>query len=232
MKRKISFAPGEYYHIYNRGVEKRKIFLNRSYYKRFLLLLFLCNSSEPVDVRSHFHKGPSFEDLKEFERGNPLVEIGAYCLMPNHFHLLLKEINEGGITAFMKKLGTAYAMYFNKKEERKGTLFQGRFGAQWLNRDRYLKYMFAYIHLNPIKLVCPSWKEGKIDDINKIKKFLNSYIWSSYPSYSKGSGRDLILNKEPFPEYFKNNVDFKKFINDWLALRNNLTKDRPWQDIV
>src|SRR3989338_5483185 len=100
--------------------------------------------------------------------------------MPNHFHLLLKEIEMGGISQFMGKLSTAYSMYFNKKYERTGSLFEGRFKSSRIANDNYLHYLFAYIHLNPIKLIEPMWKEKGINDFARAKEFLGRYNYSSY----------------------------------------------------
>ena len=124
MNRKIVFAPGEYYHLYNRGVEKRTIFDNEVDRKRFLSLLYICNNTAPIVIRDLKDAGYSMEDIFDIERV-PLVSIGAYCLMDNHFHLLIKEIDDGGITLFMKRFTTAYTMYFNEKNRRVGFRFCG-----------------------------------------------------------------------------------------------------------
>src|SRR3989338_8322180 len=160
MSRNLEFSIDEYYHLYNRGVEKRVIFEDKNDYSRFVGLLYACNSEVSFNARE-LNKGETFAEtvLREADREEPLVSIGAYSLMPNHFHLLVKEIKEGGISAFMQKLSTAYTMYFNKKRSRSGVLFQGVFKSQHINSDEYLKYLFSYIHLNPIKLVESGWKD-------------------------------------------------------------------------
>lgn len=226
MQRKIKFSEGEYYHIYNRGVEKRNIFLDDYDYNRFVFLLFCSNDIKPF----------SYRDLKELKpRGLPsgkiknnLVNIGAFCLMPNHFHLLIKETVEGGISKFMLKLSTAYTMYFNKKYERSGALFQGTFKAEHVDFDEYLKYLFSYIHLNPIKLIQSDWKDRGIEDIIKAKKYLNDYKYSSFIDYI-GVKREEnnILNKEAFPEYFESREDFENNIFDWLDYNNFNPEGNP-----
>jgi len=163
-QRALQFSEQEFYHVYNRGTDKRTIFLDESDYKRFKELLFLCNSEESVDVRAIYRE---YNYVYEYKRGNQLVAIGAYCLMPNHFHILLTPVVPGGISLFMKKLGTSYSMYFNKKNERSGALFQGRFKAEMASDDVYLKYLFSYIHLNPIKLIQSDWKEKGLNDTEK-----------------------------------------------------------------
>ncbi|MBU3925748.1 transposase, partial [Patescibacteria group bacterium] len=178
MERKFRFSEGEFYHLYNRGINKMAIFLNNIDKKRFIKLLFACNSKKPV-VFKNIQGLP----LEEIERGETIVDIGAYCLMPNHFHLLVREKTENGISMFMEKLFTAYSMYFNKKNERTGRLFEGIFKATHANKDQYLKYLFAYIHLNPVKLIDLKWKENSITDKEKAKKFLKEYAYSSYLDY-------------------------------------------------
>lgn len=213
MERKITITEGEFYHVYNRGVEKREIFSDRNDRERFLRLLFLANSTNPFNFRDLEGKG-----LIEIDRGTPLVAIGSYCLMPNHFHLLIKEITSGGISSCMEKLSTGYSMYFNKKHTRVGPLFQGRFKAQHVDTDEYLKYLFAYIHLNPIKLIDTHWKENGIKNRAHAKRFLTGYRYSSYADFN-GMKRDEneILTIDEFPAYFAEEHEFSHFINDWLS---------------
>lgn len=213
MERKITFAEDEFYHLYNRGVEKRKIFLSKDDYRRFVRLLYLANSKRNFVYRDVEHK-----KLPDIDRGAPLVAIGAWVLMPNHFHVLIKEIASGGTSLFMQKLLTGYSSYFNKRYGRVGGLFQGVFQAQHANTDEYLKYLFAYIHLNPIKLIQPEWKGEGIADQKSSRDFLERYMYSSYGDYT-GVQREetLILSKKEFPEYFLDQKDFKAFTHDWLT---------------
>ena len=136
--RKVSFSSGEYYHIYNRGNSKQKIFHDKEDYERFIGLLYACNQN--ANLRA--------DDLKKDQglfsiiRMGIIAGIGAYVLMPNHFHILITEVKEGGISKFLQKLTTAYVMYYNKKYKRTGSLFEGKFKAQHLSYDVYLKYIF------------------------------------------------------------------------------------------
>jgi len=147
--------------------------------------------------------------------------------MPNHFHLLIKENTDNGISMFMKKLCTAYAMYFNKKNERSGILFQGRFKAEIADTDEYLKYLFAYIHLNPVKSIELDWKENGIKNEEHVIKFLNDYQWSSYGFYIGEKQKDPILDIKEFPNYFENFKEFKIFIADWLNYKDETPEDGP-----
>lgn len=217
MERKIKFSIGEYYHIYNRGVEKRDIFLDNSDKDRFHNLFFLSNGTQPVVSRTSKSKS-----LSEINRGDPLIAIGAYCFMPNHFHILVKEIKEKGLSNFMEKLITAYAKYFNKKHDRVGPLFQSRFKARHIDRDEYLKYLFAYIHLNPVKLIEPKWKEKGIQNSKKAQRFIRDYKYSSHQDYLRIEREEkLILDSKEFPEYFIESRDFKDYVNDWLEFSDS-----------
>lgn len=140
--------------------------------------------------------------------------------MPNHFHLLVREKEEQGVSRFMQKLMTGYTMYFNKRHERSGALFQGKFKATHANEDRYLKYLISYIHLNPVKLIEPRWKECGIRNRNVAKKYLNEYRDSSYLDYI-GTPRteSKILMKEALSEYFDAVRDFETEVTDWLSYK-------------
>ncbi|KKU79494.1 MAG: Transposase [Parcubacteria group bacterium GW2011_GWA2_47_7] len=216
MERKISFAPGEYYHVYNRGVDKREIFLSDDDRNRFIKLLYVANGDKSFSYQRI--QGVSLDKL---DRGDRLVSIGAYCLMSNHFHLLIKEKEDGNISSFMEKLGTSYAMYFNRKYKRSGVLFQNTFKAEHVHRDEHLKYLYAYIHLNPVKMIEPEWKESGIRNLSKAKKYLERYDYSSYADYAMGRREESgILSPDEFPDYFEERGDFDCFVDDWLNFKD------------
>jgi len=222
--RNLSFSQNEFYHIYNRGVDKRGIFLDDQDRNRFIRLMFICNGAFPVVYRN-----TQKLSLSEIRVGNKLSAVGAYCLMHNHFHILVKETEEGGTVKFMSKLLTAYSSYFNRKYERTGTLFGAKFKSSHLDSDEYLKYMFAYIHLNPLKILDPNWKEKTLD-LKTAKNFLDKYFCSSHADYAIGTREEsVILNKEVFPEYFKNAKDFESYLYDWLNFE--ITKGLPWEKL-
>ncbi|MEK7227519.1 MAG: transposase [Patescibacteria group bacterium] len=213
--RKTPFVSGEYYHIYNRGNSKQKIYHDIEDYYRFRALLYTCNSENNFRMSSvieNANKNPYLWD-----RGEQLVSIGAYCLMPNHFHILITENKKGGISLFMQKLLTAYVMYYNHKYERAGGLFEGKFRSEYLGLDQYLKYIFSYIHLNPIKLIQTDWKEVGIKNVEEALTYLDNYEHSSYPDF-KGIERkeNIILNRKAYPNYFSSIKNFEKEILDWM----------------
>ncbi len=209
--RSTPFISGEFYHIYNRGTNKQDIFHDDADRHRFLKLLYTANSDNNLIIRN-FSK-----DVYELKRGVRLVSIGAYCLMPNHFHILLTQTQNGDVSKFMHKLCTAYSMYYNNKYERTGRLFEGKFKSEYVDNDRYLKYLFSYIHLNPLKIIDTNWRDK---DISKWGiKFLSTYKFSSYLDYCEIERPErVILNIADFPEYFPNKQTFLMEIADWLKL--------------
>lgn len=176
------------------------------------MLLYLANSMQDIRI-SNVLRITKYEDVFSLDRGEPLVAIGAFCLMPNHFHILATPLVENGISQFMLKLQTGYSMYFNTRNERSGSLFQGPFRSTHADNDRYLQYLYSYIHLNPAKLQDPKWKE-KVGSQDALMKFVESYPYSSYGAYLNGS--HTITDPEKFPDYFSDKDYVRSHISDWL----------------
>jgi putative transposase len=215
-ERKVALIEGEYYHVYNRGNSRQAIFLTEDDYSRFCALLYLTNGTNSVDFRD-IEK----QKLFEFDRGEQQVAIGAYCLMPNHFHILLTPLVEGGVSTFMKKLSTSYSMYFNKKNNRAGSLFEGRYKSEHADDDMYLKYLFSYIHLNPVKLIQSDWREVGIKDKQGALDFLHNYYYSSYLDTQISRPQSNILDYSLFPTYFSKPADFRNELLEWLLYQTN-----------
>ncbi len=141
------FAPGEIYHIFTRGVEKRDIFLSNLDRQRFLALLIHCL---PTGEIVSFSNAQKLKQKSQFPaEGKGLVDLLCYCLMDNHLHLLLKENSEGGISLYMQRLLKSYAKYFNAKNNRSGSLFVNPFKAVLVTNDEQFLQVSRYIHLNP-----------------------------------------------------------------------------------
>ena len=212
MDRKVNLEVGEFYHVYNRGVEKRIIFKHTSDYERFLALLYLANSDQPLHIKD-FKRQSSLQNVFQKDRGKPLVSIGAYCMMPNHFHLLLTPLVDGGISKFMLKLQTGYSMYFNKKNDRVGALFQGIFKSQHINKNRYLMHIYSYIHLNPAKLQNIEWKTQTKSFLKTLKKFIITFPYSSLHEYLKEDYK--IIDPKPFPVNKKDICNYNSIVDDY-----------------
>jgi len=200
-----------------RGVEKRVIFLDRQDYQRFLYLLNVCNDTKPI-----------FNSTQSIKRGNrgltsigdgrdKIVSVVCFCLMPNHFHLLLKQRKPKGIPLFLQKIGTGYAMYFNQKNKRSGSLFQGTYKSVHIDDNQYLTHLSRYIHLNPAELREPNWKGRGVKKHSEIEKFIKNYPWSSYADYIGHPTFHDIVDKELFSELYKIPGEYERFIASWLA---------------
>lgn len=222
MLRKDPFVTGEYYHIYNRGVDKRIIFTSEADFERFLMLLHIANTEESLRLDSVINREhKKYREVLLVETEKPLVSIGAWCLMPNHFHLILRQEVDGGITKFMKKVGTGYSMYFNQKYKRQGALFGGLFKSKLVGvDDRYLRHLFGYIHLNPLDIKFPDWEKSIGKPKSEMHRFLQSYKYSSYLDYlGEKRVENVLLEKKNFPGYFNGTKSLRDFIDSYLSGR-------------
>ena len=202
-----------YYHIYNRGVDKRTIFQDEQDYGVFLK--YLKSSLSPVPKKSPLRKITVRENktyqIKDYNCKNfyQNVTLVIYCLMPNHYHLLVKQVEPRGIENFMKSFGTRYSMYFNKRYQRSGRLFEGRYKAVLINSDEQLIHLSRYIHRNP------------------HPKPLTSQP-SSYPDYLNQKITPWI-HKQPVMKHFKNALEYQKFVQNpdksALSIISKLTLD-------
>src|SRR3989344_4923667 len=193
--RAVPLVNGEYYHIYNRGSDKRDIYIQPRDYNRFQKTIYYYQFLGPKLSFSKFAKS----ELNSFKPDSEkkLVEIICYCLMPNHFHFLVKQVKTNGISIFLSQLSNSYTKYFNTKYERVGALLQGTFKSVLIETDEQLIHVSRYIHLNPV--------------VSRLTKELNSYKWSSYPEYIFGNSLicsiDEILNFFPSPQKYQEFVD-------------------------
>lgn len=217
--RKEIFLPEEFYHVYNRGVDKRIIFLEERDYERFLIGLYLFNDARVHDYDFSSINLRSLASCKLEDR-DLWVDILHWCLMPNHFHLFLKQRKENGIRSFMHKLGTGYTKYFNKKHERSGRLYEGSFKARHIDKDDYFSHLGVYIATNHLDLYKTSWKENGIvkKEITASKNFLLEYKWSSFREYFGQPVFHGLSYCTGFYEVFGGSKeDFDKLICEYLS---------------
>ena len=212
--RKQKLVSDNIYHVFNRGVEKRDVFIEDRDYLRFISDLGLFNDTKPAYNVGLKLKQSNIDSRNQYVSEKKLVDILAFCLMPNHFHLLLRQKEDDGISKFMNKIGVGYTNYFNLKYKRVGPLFQGAFKAVLINEESQFLYIPYYIHLNPLDLKIPNWKENGIKKPKIAFEFLDSYKWSSHRDYAGESSFMNILNPNPLNEFFVNPENYKKdFIN-------------------
>jgi len=190
-----NFITGECYHIYNRGVEKRDIFLENGDFLRFVHYLYVLNDNSPLSV--NFRRNPIMYEVSP--RTSPrkkLVDIFAFCLMPNHYHLFIRQKIENGISKFMQKLGTAESMFFNAKYKHTGSVFQGKFKFKRVKDGAQTICLANYIHLNPTDLIESGWRETGVKNPQKVMKFLENYRWSSHLDYVGKKNFSSVIDQE------------------------------------
>lgn len=178
-----NYCADGFYHVYNRGVEKRKIFIDDSDYKYFLCLLKLYLTSS---TGSHPVQGKTLKKQKTMPDFSSEIDLFCYCLMPNHYHLLISQSHIDSMPRFMKSLGTNYSMYFNHKYERVGSLFQGAYKAVQIKEDSYLLHLSRYIHLNPTLETGSHPAQGET---------LSDVRWTSYDDYL-GKRKSVWLKRD------------------------------------
>jgi putative transposase len=202
--RKVQLANGECYHIFNRGVDKRKVFIDAKDYERYILSMILMNDEQDglmIRWRNLKRSSPNVS-LNEFLRLNlrkrkKLVEIISYCCNQNHYHLILKQLREKGIERFMQRISTGYTMYFNEKNHRSGSLFQGRFKSTHIDSNELLLHLSVYVNCN-----------SEIHGIEKSEK----YHWCSFPDYVGIRKYDILnVNKNIILDQFADINAYKDF---------------------
>jgi len=206
-------------HALSRGVDKRKIFMDEQDYFRFIHDLFEFNDQERVNTTFYrFHQSNDIASRKIERRPRKLlVNLHAFCLMPNHYHLLLSPRVENGISRFMKKVNMGYAKYFNEKYERKGTLFEGRYKSIPIKNDAHFIHIPYYIHLNPLDLKAPEWRERELKNYQQAIKFLDSYRWSSHLDYAGKRNFPSVTQREFLTEFFGGPSEYLNGVKKWLS---------------
>lgn len=205
----------------NRGVDKRKIFLNSQDYLRFIHDLFEFNDKNRVNTTFRaFQKTKNKYDLvgrTNKKKRELLVDIHAFCLMPNHYHLLLSPKIDNGISLFMRKLNMGFAKYFNQKYERTGTLFERRYRSVPIVQEEHFLHIPYYIHLNPLDLVTPTWRQRQLNNPDKAIEFLENYRWSSYLDYIGRKNFPSVTNRNFLSKVLGNVDNYRKETIEWIG---------------
>ena len=188
--RNLKFEENEFYHIFNRGVDKRIIFTSSKDLDRFIEGMSEFNTSEKIGNIDRNHSE---------SKSKKLVEFIAYCLNPNHYHFILRQVCDKGMERFMHKIGMGYAKYFNIRNRRSGSLFQGKFKAVHIETNEQLLHTSVYVNLN-----------------NKVHRYPQSALYkSSWDEYTGKAGNKLCT-KNLILEQFKNILEYKKFAEESL----------------
>lgn len=212
-QRRIPLVTGEFYHVFNRGVARQPIFLSKYDYQQALLALSYYRFVKPPMRLSRFKSLSLIERdklLKNLETTEKLAEIISYVFMPNHFHFLLKQTADNGISTFLSNFSNSYTKYFNTKHNRPGPLLQGVFKAVHIESDEQLIHLSRYIHLNPVATAVIRESE------------LFSYPWSSLPDFIKGESSLVFM--EPVLAHFSSSEDYEKFVSDQIDYAKQLER--------
>ena len=193
----------ELYHLLNRGTEKRDIFMDDRDRARFIHDLFEFNDTKPASNVAYSFKKITDVARPYIERDR-IVDLHAWCLMRNHYHLLVSERKEGGLTTFMRKLNTGYTNYFNERYTRNGVLFQGRTKKILIHSSAHFLHILHYVHLNPLDYMpgAREWRSGRVSEPQRAKAYLEKYRWSSYADYCGRKNFPSIVTTD----FFKDSV--------------------------
>ena len=229
-QRKRDFANKEIYHIAMRRIGNELLFRDTDDYYRGVFSIYEFNTSKPTEIyirrRARIaekkNKGGPTSHADEREK---LVEVLTFTLMPNHIHLLLKQLKDGGITSFVRKIGSGYPLYFRKKHNQpnKGYFFQGRFTSVHIKSDSQLIAAFAYIHTNPLSLIEPGWKGGKVKNPRKAIEFLEKkYKWSSYQDCLGKKNFPSVTDRDFLLETIGGQERAREIVNDWIKHKKTI----------
>jgi putative transposase len=223
--KKPQFVENEIYHIMIRGVDGRAIFVDENDDWRGIFSLYEFNTVEPVTIREKRKEREKWKqqvmikmiEQVQTDKRDKLVEILAFVFMPNHIHLLLRQLKLDGVSIFMQKFNSGYTVYFNNKHKRCGHLFQGRFIATHIDGEEYLKTVFTYIHTNPVSIIEPGWKEMGVRDSKAAISFLENYRWSSYMDYIGKKNFPSVTDRDCLLKIFGNQEMIRKYVNAWVS---------------
>lgn len=197
------FAEDQHYHLFNRGIQKTKIFLDDQDYQIFLYYVKVYLADPKILI----NKYPQLPIRLQGKNLNHVLNLIAYCFMPNHFHFLLKQSTKDAVSRFMKQLLNAYTFYFNEKYARTGPLFEGRYKAVRISSEELLLHITRYIHLNPV--------------VSGLTNKSESYRWSSHKDYMTNLDGEIVKTKTVL-NFFKTQKDFQKFVEDQVSYGKEL----------
>lgn len=201
----------DFWHLTGRGVEKRDIVLDDHDRLRFIHNLYVFNDA---------NQAPNYvlnARREERPKRSLLVFIHAFCLMKNHYHLLVSEAIENGIALFMQKLNMGYTKYFNERYERSGALWQGKYRRIPVTRDGHFLYIPFYIHLNPLDYVMSQWREGGVRNTNEALKHLAAYRWSSHLDYLGTKNFPSLIHRGDMGPLLGDRQEYEQTIADIIC---------------
>ncbi|MBU4351337.1 transposase [Candidatus Parcubacteria bacterium] len=223
-QRKRNFVNEEIHHVILKRIGNELLFRDTDDYYRGVFSIYEFNTSKPTEI--YIRRRARIAEKKKVggptshvDERKKLVKVLAFALMPNHIHLLLKQLKDNGITNFVKKIGSGYPLYFRKKHNQtdKGYFFKGRFASIHVKSDSQLIAAFAYIHTNPLSLIEPGWKGGKVKNPRKAIEFLEKkYRWSSHQDYLGKKNFPSVTDRDFLLKTIGGQEKAREIVNDWI----------------
>jgi len=229
-KEKRYLKTGNIYHVVLRRIANLPLFEDEQDYFRAIFCLYEFNTTEKVRIYSQREKRKELLKQKIFTPlSSPrdlLVEILAFCLMPNHIHLILRQLKENGISNFVKKFASGYPAYFKNKYQIsfRGHFFQDRFLAREIENDDQLKAIAIYVHTNPVELIEPKWKNFEVENPQRAIEFLNSYRWSSYLDYIGTKNFPSLTSRQFLLKIFGDEKLLQEETEKWILFKHDFAK--------
>jgi len=214
------FVNANIYHIFNKTIDQKRVFQSDKYSQEFYQRLIYYRSTN--STRSYSDIDKLNKETQEIINQDIFIEkdyqikVLSYSFMPNHYHMLLSPLTKNGIPLFMKKFNGGYAKYFNERYNRTGALFEGKYKRIIIKNEAHFIHIPYYIHLNPLDLITPEWREKKLHDFNKAIKFLESYRWSSHMDYLGVKNFPSVTQREFLFDIFGSNKQYGQKIEEWL----------------
>ncbi len=235
-RRKEKFIDGEIYHITSRAIDDNLIFKDINDYYRGIFSIYEFNNVSPVSIfirrrnrtiekkREKMCDIGSRTNFTAVDERKRFVDVLAFCFMPNHIHLLLRQIRDGGISKFMQKVGIGYGKYFNGKYKRKGHVFQDAFKSVHIENDNQFMATVSYIFSNPIALIEPGWKELGIRNhsVKEVVKFLEDYKWSSYQDCIGVKNFPSVTHRDFLLEAMGGEQGLKDTVQNWIEYKTDV----------
>ena len=238
--RKEKFITGDNYHITMRAIDDNLVFKDTDDYFRGVFSIYEFNDTNPVTIQARRKARRSFKKSLRKVDGSPtsiqppefidrrdkFVDILAFCFMPNHIHLLVKQLKDRGISKFIQKVGGGYGKYFNTKYQRKGHFFQDSFKAIHIDDDRQFMAVVSYIFTNPIALIEPGWKELGIKNytVEEVEKYLQNYKWSGFQDCVGIKNFPSVTEREFLLEMMGGTDGLISVVRDWIEHKRNIAK--------
>lgn len=217
--RTTELITGNYYHIFNRGVDKTDIFVDRLDFQRFYESMYLFS-----DLRYSNREGSFLRNAEELSGHEvwaldrePAIRLLSYNLLPNHFHMFLQQMREDGISNFLHKLQMSYSKYFNTRHHRTGSLFGGTYKAVPIVTEAHFRHIIRYIHLNALDSSFPEWRDGFLNQWQEAVISLDAHPWSSHHVYAKGVQELPLIDEAFVSASFSDQADYWEFLKGWAG---------------